>query len=71
MAGEKNFERRDAIGQGVKGSLIMGGVGSILSGVQNSLAKQNIGAMGVITRTGGTIAIFGMLNAVPAEEADG
>ncbi|KAI5855245.1 hypothetical protein BZA05DRAFT_334115 [Tricharina praecox] len=58
MAGEKGFERRDAIGQGVKGSLIMGGIGSILSGVQNSLAKQNIGAMGVITRTGGTVAIF-------------
>jgi len=68
MAGE-HFERRDAIGQGVKGSLIMGGVGSIMSGVQNSLAKQNIGALGVLTRTGGTIAIFGMSNAMPTENA--
>ncbi|KAF8250153.1 hypothetical protein K440DRAFT_597600 [Wilcoxina mikolae CBS 423.85] len=58
MAGGKPFERRDAIGQGVKGTLIVGGVGAILSGIQNSLSKQNIGAFGVITRTGGTIAIF-------------
>jgi len=60
MAGGKPFERRDAIGQGVKGTLIVGGVGAILSGIQNSLSKQNIGAFGVITRTGGTIGIFGM-----------
>ncbi|KAF8541937.1 NADH-ubiquinone oxidoreductase 213 kDa subunit [Trichophaea hybrida] len=58
MTGGKSFERRDAIGQGVKGTLIVSGVGAILSGVQNSLSKQNIGAFGVITRTGGTIAIF-------------
>jgi hypothetical protein len=59
MSEEKRFERRDAIGEGVKGALIMGGVGAIVSGVQNSLQKQNVGALGVLTRTGGTIAIFG------------
>ncbi|KAI5817072.1 hypothetical protein BZA77DRAFT_337974 [Pyronema omphalodes] len=53
-----HFERKDAIGQGAKGALIVGGVGAIMSGIQNSLSKQNIGAMGVITRTGGTIGIF-------------
>jgi hypothetical protein len=59
MSEEKRFERRDAIGEGVKGALIMGGIGAIVSGVQNSLQKQNVGALGVLTRTGGTIAIFG------------
>ena len=56
----KPFERKDAIGQGVKGTLIVGGVGAMLSAVQNSLAKENVGAFGVITRTGGTVAMFGM-----------
>ncbi|CCX15594.1 Tim17/Tim22/Tim23/Pmp24 family-domain-containing protein [Pyronema domesticum] len=53
-----HFERKDAVGQGVKGTLIVGGVGAIMSGIQNSLSKQNIGAMGVITKTGATIGIF-------------
>jgi hypothetical protein len=55
-----HFERKDAVGEGVKGTLIVGGVGAIMSGIQNSLSKQNIGAMGVITKTGATIGIFGM-----------
>ena len=59
MAGG-HFERRDAIGLGVKGTLILGGLGTMLSAVQNSLNKQNVGAFGVITRTGATIGIFGM-----------
>ena len=59
MSEQKRFERRDALGLGVKGALIVGGVGTMLSGVQNSLAKQNVGVFGVITRTGGTIGIFG------------
>ena len=58
MAGSVPFERRDAIGQGTKGALLVGGVGAMMSGIQNSLAKQNLGAFGIITRTGGTIAIF-------------
>jgi len=58
MSEQKRFERRDALGLGVKGALIVGGVGTMLSGVQNSLAKQNVGVFGVITRTGGTIGTF-------------
>lgn len=57
---ESQYERRDAIGLGVKGSLLVGGVGAILSGVQNSLAKQNVGAFGILTRTGSTVVMFGM-----------
>ena len=60
MAGGDHFERRDAIGLGAKGVLIVGGVGAIVSGVQNSLSKQNVGAFGIITRTGGTIVTFGI-----------
>jgi len=34
------------------------GVGFLVSSVQNSLQKHNKGAMGVFTRTGGTIGVF-------------
>lgn len=34
-------------------------VGAVLAGVQNTLRKQNVGALGIITKSGGTIALFG------------
>lgn len=43
----------------LKAASITGGAGLVTSAIQNSLAKQNIGAWGVFTRTGGGIAIFG------------
>ena len=38
-----------------------GGVGVLVSAVQNALDTHNRGAAGVITRSGGTIAFFGEL----------
>lgn len=35
-----------------------GFVGLVVSSIQNSLARHDHGAMGVFTRTGGTIALF-------------
>lgn len=55
---EHHFHQHDAIKSGIKGSLFGGGAGLITSAVQNSLAKRNVGAMGVFTRTGGTVAMF-------------
>ena len=34
-------------------------VGAIIAGVQNTLRKQNVGAMGIFTRSGGIIALYG------------
>lgn len=34
-------------------------VGTLVSTIQNALGKHNKGAMGVFTRTGGTIGFFG------------
>lgn len=45
--------------------MIVGGAGLFLSAVQNSLTRQNVTGWGVITRTGGTIAAFGMLHRRP------
>lgn len=57
------YQPKDALAAAAQGTLVMGSAGALLSAVQNSLAKQNIGAMGFITRTGGTIGLFGAFNA--------
>ncbi len=53
------YEPVDAVATTVRTTAIMGAAGAVMSSVQNSLARQNIGAMGIFTRTGGTIATFG------------
>lgn len=53
------YQPKDAIGATVKATMITTGAGLFVSTVQNTLKRQNVGAMGVFTRTGGTIAVFG------------
>jgi len=55
-----DYEPKDALARAAQGTIVVGTAGALLSAVQNSLAKQNLGGMGFITRTGGTIGIFGM-----------
>lgn len=38
-----------------------GAVGAFVSAIQNALSNHSHGAMGVVTRTGGTIGFFGAL----------
>lgn len=57
---EVQYRPKDAIGETIKATMITTGAGAFISTVQNTLVKQNIGAMGMFTRTGGTIAVFGM-----------
>ncbi|KAI1333761.1 hypothetical protein F5Y15DRAFT_421547 [Xylariaceae sp. FL0016] len=61
---EHIFHRRDAVKSAINGALIGGGVGFCASAVQNSLAKSNIGAWGVFTRTGSTMAQFAAVGTV-------
>jgi hypothetical protein len=56
---EEQYQPKDAIGSAVKATLITGTAGAFISTIQNTLTKQNVGAFGVFTRTGGTIAVFG------------
>jgi len=59
MAPERErYHPKDAIQAGVNGALILGGAGFFVSAVQNALAKENRGMLGVFTRTGGTVATF-------------
>ncbi|CAJ2509245.1 Uu.00g142710.m01.CDS01 [Anthostomella pinea] len=55
---ENHFHQKDAVKAGIQGAMIGGGAGLIASSVQNSLAKANVGAMGIFTRSGSTIASF-------------
>ena len=53
------YQPQDSLYAGVKGTAVVGGAGLFLSAIQNSLQKRNVGAWGVLTRTGGTVASFG------------
>lgn len=57
---EEVFHPQDAIGQGMKTATYTAGAGLFFSAVQNSIAKHNVGTMGVLTRTGSSVALFGM-----------
>ena len=56
---ESVYKPKDAIGDMVTATMIMGGAGLTLSAIQNTLTRQNVGAWAVFTRTGGTIGLFG------------
>ena len=60
MASEEEvYIPKDAIRESVRSTLITGGAGTLISAVQNTLTKQNVGAWGLFTRTGSTITLFG------------
>lgn len=54
------YEPKDALAEMTSDALVVGGFGAILAAVQNTLARQNLGAMGFLTRFGGTAATFSM-----------
>jgi hypothetical protein len=53
------YHPRDALANTGSTMLQTTAVGAVIAGVQNTLRKQNVGAMGIITRSGGVIALFG------------
>ncbi|KAH7085290.1 hypothetical protein BKA63DRAFT_499319 [Paraphoma chrysanthemicola] len=55
---QPTFHPRDALANTVSTALQTTAVGAIIAGAQNTLRKQNVGAMGIITRSGGIIALF-------------
>ncbi|KAI0886509.1 uncharacterized protein GGS22DRAFT_186579 [Annulohypoxylon maeteangense] len=61
---EQDFHPHDSLKSGIKGAILGGSAGFITAAVQNSLAKTNIGAWSVLTRGGGTIAMFTAVTSV-------
>lgn len=58
----EHYHPKDAVKAAISGTMVTGGAGALVSAVQNSLSKRNVGAWGIFTRTGSTIGIFGTLN---------
>jgi hypothetical protein len=54
------YEPKTPVATAATVALKAGAVGFFVSSLQNALQKHNYGAMGVLTRTGGTIGFFGM-----------
>jgi hypothetical protein len=59
MADQRTFHPRDALANTASTALQTTAVGAVFAGVQNTLRKQNVGAMGILTRSGGIIALYG------------
>lgn len=57
---DEAYVPQDAIGAAIKSTVAVGTAGLFFAAVQTSYARQNLGAMGVFTRFGGTSALFGM-----------
>ncbi|KAK5940594.1 hypothetical protein PMZ80_007011 [Knufia obscura] len=49
---DEQYHPQDAIGAGVKSAIAVGTAGLFFAAVQTSVAKQNIGAFGVFTKSG-------------------
>lgn len=54
-----SYHAVDALANTANTTLQTTAVGAVVAGVQNTLRKQNVGAMGIITRSGGVIALYG------------
>jgi hypothetical protein len=59
MADQRIYHPRDALANTTSTMLQTTAVGAVIAGVQNTLRKQNVGAMGILTRSGGIIALYG------------
>jgi hypothetical protein len=53
------FHPKDAISTSFDAAKLTGGAGLLVAAVQNTLLRENIGAFGVFTRFGSTVALFG------------
>ncbi|KAF2198171.1 hypothetical protein GQ43DRAFT_423042 [Delitschia confertaspora ATCC 74209] len=64
MAAEgERYQPKDTLSNTLSSTLQTTAFGAILAGAQNTLTRQNVGAMGIITRSGGTIALFASMGA--------
>jgi hypothetical protein len=53
-----SYHPRDAIAFATESAMLTGGFGALFAGIQNTIARQNVGAMGFFTRFGSTTAVF-------------
>lgn len=53
------YTPKDAVQASLDATKLAGGAGLLVAAVQNTLLRENIGAFGVFTRFGSTVALFG------------
>ncbi|KAF2641324.1 hypothetical protein P280DRAFT_468962 [Massarina eburnea CBS 473.64] len=63
-AAHDTFHPRDTLSNTASTTLKLSTCGAIIAGVQNTLRRQNVGAVGIITRSGGIIATFAGVGAL-------
>jgi hypothetical protein len=61
---EPQYHAKDALGSAVQGGMVGGAAGFVTSAVQNTMANTRVGAMGVFTRTGSTVATMTIVPAL-------
>ena len=57
---DETYHPQDAIGTATRAAALTGVAGLFLASVQNTVAKENIGPLGVFTRFGRTVGLFSM-----------
>ncbi|KAF1843759.1 uncharacterized protein K460DRAFT_342272 [Cucurbitaria berberidis CBS 394.84] len=60
---QATYHPRDTLSNTANTTLQTTAFGAIIAGAQNTLRKQNVGAMGIITRSGGIIALYAAVGA--------
>lgn len=54
------YQPKDAIRESLRSGAYGSALGFGIAAVQNTMKKRNVGALGVFTRSGGTIAMCGL-----------
>jgi hypothetical protein len=55
------YQPQDALGRSARSAAITGAAGLFIASVQNTVAKEQVGAFGVFTRFGTTIGLLSMI----------
>ena len=58
------YDPQDALGRSARSALMTGAAGLFIASVQNTVAKEQIGAFGVFTRFGRTIGLLSMFGTI-------
>jgi len=62
MTAEEVYHAKDPVNDGLKAGLAFAGIGFVVAALQNSLQTEGVGASGVLTKAGGSMAHFGKEN---------
>ncbi len=59
------YSPQDALARSARSAMMTGAAGLFIASVQNTMAKQQIGAFGVFTRFGRTVGIMSTIGTSP------